>query len=165
MKASVIACPVPLEQQPLEEFRLLQESSFFRWAMLESRPYAMSIVWVWVWSWLVAGPVAAASFPPSKHLTQFLLVGSAGAVFILCLVLSRLYLGWIYIRGRLLSQTVFYEESGWYDGQTWVKPPEIIDRDRLIVSYEIKPILQRLHRTFAVLAVILLGEAGFWAFR
>lgn len=26
---------------------------------------------------------------------------------------------------RLLSAVVAYEESGWYDGQLWVKPPEV----------------------------------------
>lgn len=26
---------------------------------------------------------------------------------------------------RLLSAVIPYEESGWYDGQMWVKPPEV----------------------------------------
>ncbi|AQK88058.1 hypothetical protein ZEAMMB73_Zm00001d038853 [Zea mays] len=32
----------------------------------------------------------------------------------------RMYLGWAYVGNRLLSATVEYEETGWYDGQ--VKP-------------------------------------------
>lgn len=67
------------------------------------------------------------------------------------LALLRLYLGWSYIRDRLLNETVFYEESGWYDGQYWPKPPEVLTRDRLIVSYEIQPILRRLQRSFGCL--------------
>lgn len=33
--------------------------------------------------------------------------------------------GWSYVGDRLLSAVVPYEESGWYDGQMWVKPPEV----------------------------------------
>ena len=31
-----------------------------------------------------------------------------------------------------MEATVPYEESGWYDGQIWIKPPEILLQDRLI---------------------------------
>ena len=30
-----------------------------------------------------------------------------------------------------MEATVPYEESGWYDGQVWIKPPEILIQDRL----------------------------------
>ena len=29
-----------------------------------------------------------------------------------------------------MEATVPYEESGWYDGQIWIKPPEILLQDR-----------------------------------
>ena len=38
---------------------------------------------------------------------------------------------------RLLSAAVEYEETGWYDGQLFVKPPEVLARDRLLGSYEV----------------------------
>lgn len=41
--------------------------------------------------------------------------------------------GWSYVGDRLLSAVIPYEESGWYDGQMWVKPPEV--RYILIKSY------------------------------
>ena len=40
-----------------------------------------------------------------------------------------------------------------YDGQTFVKPPEVLARDRLLGTYEVKPTLDRLKTT-------LLGAAG-----
>ena len=40
-----------------------------------------------------------------------------------------------------------------YDGQTFVKPPEVLARDRLLGTYEVKPTLERLKAT-------LLGAAG-----
>jgi hypothetical protein len=164
MRTSATFCPVPLEQQPLQEYQDLRESCFFRWVTLDWAVYLRKMLWIWAGSWLIVGPIAAASFSPHQHLAQFLLSGTAGAALILVLVLLRLYLGWVYIRGRLNNATVCYEESGWYDGQTWAKPLEILARDRLIVSYEIHPILQRLHRTFAGLALLFFMEIGLWYF-
>lgn len=37
----------------------------------------------------------------------------------------RVLQGWSYVGDRLLSAVIPYEESGWYDGQMWVKPPEV----------------------------------------
>ena len=39
--------------------------------------------------------------------------------------------GWSYVGDRLLSAVVPYEETGWYDGQMWVKPPEVNEHDSL----------------------------------
>ena len=36
-----------------------------------------------------------------------------------------IFQGWSYVGNRLLSAVVPYEETGWYDGQLWVKPPEV----------------------------------------
>jgi hypothetical protein len=164
MEPSVFICPVPTEQQPLNEYQELQDSWFFGWVTLALRGYIMKLVWVWGWSWLLAGPVAAASFAPQKYFWHFILCGAAGAGVFLALTLLRLYLGWSYVRDRLLQETIFYEESGWYDGQTWTKPPEILTRDRLIVSYQVQPILKRLKRTFRILILFVCGGSLIWNF-
>jgi hypothetical protein len=52
-------------------------------------------------------------------------------------IAARIAGGWSYIGGRLLSASVPYEETGWYDGQTFVKPPEVLARDRLLGTYEV----------------------------
>jgi hypothetical protein len=46
-----------------------------------------------------------------------------------------------------MEATVPYEESGWYDGQVWIKPPEILLQDRLVGTYEIYPGIIRLQIT------------------
>jgi hypothetical protein len=161
-RSSLNNCPVPLEQQPLNEYEELKNSWLFRDSVATWRDYLTKMFWIWGWSWLIAGPVAAASFPPHKYLAHFLLCAAAGASVGVILALARLYLGWFYISDRLYSPTVFYEESGWYDGQTWNKPPDVVNRDRLIVTYEIKPILRRLQITFATLAGLLLIGTIFW---
>lgn len=163
-ESSVSICPVPADQQPLNEYQELKDSWFFSWVMLERRGYSMKLAWVWVWSWLIAGPVAAASFAPNKHIVQFMLCGAAGAGVFLALTLLRLYLGWSYVHDRLLREKIFYEESGWYDGQTWKKPPEMLTRDRLLVSYQVQPILQRLKRTFGILVLFVFGGSLIWNF-
>ncbi|WGV24949.1 CGLD27 family protein [Halotia branconii] len=162
IRSSVSNCPVPIDQQPLNEYEELKASWLFRDCTLNLQEYITTIAWIWGLSWLVAGPVAAASFPPNKYLAHFILCGAAGASVGVVLGLTRLYLGWHYVRDRLYSTTVFYEESGWYDGQTWMKPPEILTRDRLIVTYDIKPILQRLQLTFASLAGLLVIGTIVW---
>jgi hypothetical protein len=53
-----------------------------------------------------------------------------------------------------MEATVPYEESGWYDGQIWIKPPEVLIQDRLIGTYEIYPGLSRLHLTLIFLSVL-----------
>lgn len=162
MKSSVSNCPVPSEQQPLNEYEELKSSWLFRDCTLNLREYITKIAWIWGISWFVAFPVAAASFPPHKQSAQFIISSIAGSSVGVVLVVARLYLGWSYIRDRLMSPIIFYEESGWYDGQNWMKPQEVLTRDRLIVSYSIKPIITRLKMTFAGLAVLFVAGTIVW---
>ena len=164
MESSVSVCPVPSEQQPLNEYEELKASQFFCTCTLDWHKYLTKLAWIWGLWWIVAGPVAAASFAPYKYTTQFILCGAAGASLGVTLVLLRLYLGWTYVCDRLVRPTIFYEESGWYDGQTWTKPTEVLTRDRLIVTYQIKPILERLQRTLGGLVLLLIAGGLVWNF-
>ncbi|MGB7711763.1 MAG: CGLD27 family protein [Microcoleus sp.] len=139
-----------------------KESWFFSWATLNWPQYLAKLAWVSGWSCLVSGPIAAASFSPVKYPAQFVLCAIAGAGFILGLALLRLYLGWFYVRSRLSNPTVVYEESGWYDGQSWTKTPEVLLQDQLIVNYQLEPIQKRLRQTFYGLAVFLVAGGVIW---
>lgn len=163
MDVSASICPVPSEQLPINEYNSLRESWFFRWAALDLGGYLKAIGWVWSLGWILSGPVAAASFSPAKHPGQFVLLGAGGASLLLFLILLRLYSGWFYIQNRLTSITVFYEETGWYDGQTWEKPPEVLTQDRLISTYQVQPMLRRLHQTFGVLGASFIGGSLAWS--
>lgn len=163
-ESSLEFCPVPIEQQPVKEYEQLKDSWFFRWATLEEIPYWRKFAWIWLWAWVIVGPIAAASFSPQKHPMLFMLSGALGASVLVVLVLLRLYLGWYYIRDRLKAEQVFYEESGWYDGQIWQKPPGALARDRLIVSYEIEPIMQRLQKTALILGSLVGSGSIVWLF-
>ncbi|GAB4383927.1 MAG: CGLD27 family protein [Elainellaceae cyanobacterium] len=164
MPSSAPVCPVPTEQQPINEYQELRESWFFRWATLDLWGYLKPIGLLWSISWLVAGPVSAVSFSPAKFPGQFILFGAAGATVLPLLALVHLYLGWIYVRDRLAKPKVAYEESGWYDGQVWTKPDEVLQRDRLIVTYQIQSILKRLQLTFVAIGLLFLVGGITWQF-
>ena len=146
-------CPVPVEQQPLHQYEDVRDSWFYGWGHRPWWAYLRPLFWLWLLSWAVTGPMAAASFSPSRHPLAFGLSAGLGALILPTLALLQLYVGWAHVAGRLGQPTVSYEESGWYDGQLWVKPEEICQRDRLIVDYQVKPVLRRLRRT-------LLGIGG-----
>ena len=44
----------------------------------------------------------------------------------------------MYLRDR--PREGYYEESGWYDGQVWIKPLVLKEKESLIASIEVKPI-------------------------
>ncbi|MBP0000238.1 MAG: CGLD27 family protein [Cyanobacteria bacterium SID2] len=156
------ACPVPEEQQPINEYQALKESCLFRSSQGTLSEYIQALAWIWIPSWVVVAPVAAASFPPAKLPVQFFLSAFTGVSFVLSLGVLRLYLGWKYVRDRLDRPVVEYEESGWYDGQTWTKPPDILTRDRLVASFGIDPVLKRLSRTFSVLGLSIVAGVVGW---
>lgn len=151
-------CPVPKEQQPINEYQELQNSWFFSWGKIELPKYLAKLLWIWGFSCLLTAPVAASSFPFAKYPDRFTICTAGGGLIFVALVAIRLYLGWMYVKNRLNSEIISYEESGWYDGQTWTKTPEILTRDRLLVSYEIQPILKRIQLTFvAMMGALLVG--------
>lgn len=147
-------CPVPSEQQPLNEYSELKESWFFSWGTTEMMLFVRKLTWIWLWATVIVTPIAWASFPLDRYPAKLVLSASLGGMFLLSLTLVRLYLGWRYIRDRLQTKNLSYEESGWYDGQIWQKPESVLQRDRLIVSYEIVPILQRIQQTGLIVVAI-----------
>lgn len=148
---SQILCPVPAEQRPLNEYRVLKDSWFFGWSTQSPRVYAQRLILLWSLAWLVTGPVAAGSFDPQENPIDFVLGGILGSNLSVSLIVLRLVLGWGYVGDRLQRPTVIYEETGWYDGQEWIKPVAELDQDRLIVQYELRPILHRLRLTLGAL--------------
>ncbi|WP_204102050.1 MULTISPECIES: CGLD27 family protein [Spirulina sp. CCY15215] len=160
--SSLSSCPVPIEQQPLNEYEQLKESWLFNWAVQSPFKYTRKLAWVWGLGWLVSGPIAATSFPPAKSPLNFTLAAAGGALLFVVLLLTHLYFGWSYICDRLYRETVTYEESGWYDGQIWQKPQDVLLRERLIVTYQVKPVLDRLKKTFAVLAAFIALGSVTW---
>ncbi|CAK0786661.1 hypothetical protein CVIRNUC_009875 [Coccomyxa viridis] len=145
---------VPVDQRPATQLKELRDSQLYSWATLERDAYLKRLGVLFTSSFcLLGGPIAYQTFDPFGQTAEFLLSGALGAGFVVSLAVIRIYLGWSYVGDRLLSAAVAYEETGWYDGQTFVKPPEVLTRDRLLGTYEVKPTLARLKTT-------LLGTGG-----
>ncbi|NER80976.1 MAG: CGLD27 family protein [Leptolyngbya sp. SIO1D8] len=147
-------CPVPIEQRPINQYQDISQSWFYSWGSREIWPYSKPLVVLWCMSWFVTGPVAAASFAPSKYPLPFVIWAAVGALLLPLLTLAQLYVGWLHVGHRLQQEEVPYEESGWYDGQVWQKPEDVLNRDRLIMMYEVQPILKRVRNTLSVLIAV-----------
>lgn len=158
-KSTVNFCPVPQEQQPIYEYEQLKTSWLFDWGTLSVAQYSRKIVWVSFWSGILAVPLSMSVFVPRHDWWHCLLSSAIGICLLTGIFLARIYLGWRYIQARLQSDRIFYEESGWYDGQTWLKPTAMLNRDRLVANYEIQPIINRLQKTYGLLGgIIALGS-------
>ncbi|XP_057957867.1 uncharacterized protein LOC131150851 isoform X1 [Malania oleifera] len=132
-------CPVPVDQQPVNEYESLSASFPFSWASGDLVQYSSRLLTTGVSFTLFVGlPVAwfGAVGPESEPVKRVLGAVSSG-IFVVTLAVVRMYLGWAYVGNRLLSATVEYEETGWYDGQIWVKTAEVLARDRLLGSFSV----------------------------
>ncbi|AFY71235.1 protein of unknown function DUF1230 [Thalassoporum mexicanum PCC 7367] len=152
-----MTCPVPEEQQPLNEYLAIKDAFLYCWATRSGWPLYRILLGVWLGCWVVAGPVAASSFSPSRHLVEFVCLGSIGATIGLSLPLLRIWLAWIYVKNRLQSDKVLYEETGWYDGQEWQKPETDLAKDRLLVTYEVQPILAKIRNIHLGMAIAVIS--------
>nr|GLL26426.1 uncharacterized protein LOC109177499 [Ipomoea trifida] len=156
---------VPFEQRPVNEYSSLKESAMYSWAELGPGSFFIRLGGLWFITFTVLGvPIAAASFDPSKDPLRFALASGTGTTLLVGLIVLRIYLGWSYVGDRLLSAVVPYEETGWYDGQMWVKPPEILARDRLLGSYKVKPVIALLKQTLVGTGAFLVAAVSLFIF-
>ncbi|KAJ6914851.1 hypothetical protein NC651_016975 [Populus alba x Populus x berolinensis] len=112
-------CPVPYDQQPINEYQNLSTSFPFSWASGDIVEYCSRLFVTGAsFALLIALPVAwfGTVGPKTEPLKPVLAALSSGIV-VVSLAVVRMYLGWAYVGNRLLSATVEYEETGWYDGQ------------------------------------------------
>jgi hypothetical protein len=137
--------PIPAEQQPLRQYAELREAFLFRWPTLAWLPYLRRLLGVWGAVAVGILPLVWGSFVGDWG--HFTLAWILGANALLGLVLLHLYLGWAHVWRRLVQPRIPYEESGWYDGAMYVKSEEELAQHRLIVRYQVEPVLQRLRRS------------------
>ncbi len=164
MDPTTLPCPVPEEQQPLNEYKELQASWFFSWAALSLGKLLQRLSLVGGLSFLLISPVCFSAFSPGKWPLQFFLVSLVAAAVLPILTLIQLYVGWRHVRDRLSDTRVFYEESGWYDGQYWTKPEQVLAKDQLLVTYEVQPQMRRIEKILGGIVLTLLCQGLVWPF-
>lgn len=156
---------VPSEQRPVNEYSSLKDGILYSWGELGPAQFFLRLGGLWFVTFTALGvPIAAASFNPSREPLRFVLAAGTGTLFLVSLIVLRIYLGWSYVGDRLLSAVVPYEESGWYDGQMWVKPPEVLARDRLLGSYKVKPVVKMLKQTLVGTGALLVSAVLLFIF-
>ena len=149
-------CPVPLEQQPTNEFIELSKSVIFSWPKTK-KSLIIVLFKFWVGTFILFLVISSGSIYFKKSILKYILLSSFSSLSIPLLISIRLYLGWNHVFKRLTSERVEYEESGWYDGQVWIKPLVLKEKESLIASNEVKPILKNLIQIFSIILVLVLS--------
>ena len=149
-------CPVPIEQQPTNEFIELSKSNIFSWPKTK-KSLIIALIKIWVGTFIVFLVISSGSIYFKTSLLKYILLSFFSSLSIPILISVRLYLGWNHVFKRLTSEKVEYEESGWYDGQVWIKPLVLKEKESLIASIEVKPILRNLIQIFSIILVFALS--------
>ena len=150
-------CPVPKEQQPTNEFLELSNSKVFSLAKT-SKKFSIVLISTWLVAFLIFLVISSGSSYFHNYLLRYIFLSFFGSLSVPLLITIRLLLGWSHIYKILTSEIIEYEESGWYDGQIWNKPIELKEKENLIASLEVKPILKNLTQvTSVIISLILIG--------
>ena len=149
-------CPVPKEQQPTNEFIELSKSNIFSWSKTK-KSLILILIRFWVGAFVIFLVISSGSVYFKTSLLKYILLSLFSSLSIPILITIRLYLGWNHIFKRLTSERVEYEESGWYDGQVWIKPLVLKEKESLIATIEVKPILKNLIQIFSIILVLALS--------
>ncbi len=149
-------CPVPSEQQPTNEFIELSKSKIFSWPKTKNS-LIIILIKFWIGAFVLFLVISSGSVYFTAFPLRYILLSFFSSLSIPLLISIRLYLGWNYIFKRLMSEKVEYEESGWYDGQVWEKPLFLKEKESLIASIEVKPILKNLIQIFSIISFLALS--------
>ena len=156
-------CPVPLEQQPTNEFIELSKSVIFSWPKTK-KSLIIVLFKFWIGTFILFLVISSGSIYFKTSILKYILLSFFSSLSIPFLISLRLYLGWNHVFKRLNSESVEYEESGWYDGQVWLKPLVLKERESLIASNEVKPILKNLIQIFSIISVLALSGILFFQY-
>ena len=148
-------CPVPKNQQPTNEFIELSKSKIFSWPKSKIS-FLFILLKFWLGTFLLFIIISSGSVYFETATLKYILLSFFCSLSFPFLLSLRLYLGWNHIFKRLTSEKVEYEESGWYDGQTWIKPINLKEKETLIASLEVKPILKNLIQIISLIIIFAL---------
>ena len=149
-------CPVPREQQPTNEFIELSKSIIFSWPKTK-KSLIIVLIKFWILAFVIFLVISSGSIYFKTSLLKYVILSFFSSLSIPLLISIRLYLGWNHVYKRLTSEKVEYEESGWYDGQVWIKPLVLKEKESLIASIEVKPILNNLIQILSIISVLALS--------
>ena len=148
-------CPVPKDQQPTNEFIELSKSKIFSWPK-SKKTFSIILLRFWAGTFFIFVIISSGSVYFETSTLKYILLSFFSSLLLPFLISIRLYLGWNHIFKRLTSEKVEYEESGWYDGEIWIKPVKLKEKESLIASLEVKPILKNLTQILSLIIIFAL---------
>ena len=148
-------CPVPKEQQPTNEFIELSKSKIFSWPK-SKKSFSLVLLKFWAVTFFIFIFISSGSVYFETSMLRYILLSLFSSLSLPLLFSIRLFLGWNHIFKRLTSEKVEYEESGWYDGQVWIKPVNLKEKESLIALLEVKPILKNLIQIISLIIILAL---------
>ena len=148
-------CPGPKDQQPTNEFIELSKSKIFTWPK-SKKAFSFILLKFWIGTFFIFVVISSGSVYFETSTLRYILLSFFSSLSLPFLFSIRLYLGWNHIFKRLTSEKVEYEESGWYDGQIWIKPVKLKEKETLIALLEVKPILKNLIQILSLIIIFAL---------
>ena len=149
-------CPVPRDQQPTNEYIELSNSFIFSWPK-SKKSLIIALTKFWIGTFVLFLVISSGSVYFKASTLRYILISFFSSLSVPLLISIKLYIGWNHVFKRLNSEKVEYEESGWYDGQVWIKPLVLKEKESLIASIEVKPILKNLIQIFSIFSVLALS--------
>jgi hypothetical protein len=143
-----LLCPVPENQKPTSQYVQLKEGAFTSWATLPYKKYQVKNIRTFITLFMITSFFHPFFWDKNENFWsvffQNFLISNFLFSFCFLILLQR----WKQIDTNFQKTTIFYEESSWYDGETWEKPSIVLKNDRLISSQKLVPIINRLFNTF-----------------
>ena len=157
---AIDACPVPMDQRPSSQLKEVAEGIVSGWGGLDGKSYAVRLtILCGFFFTVIAYPIASETYNPEIQWTEAHVAAMLGSLVAVTAITLTIHNSWDYVRNRLLSATIEYEETGWYDGQVYVKTPEMLAKDRLDGTYVCGPVVERCKRTMLACGAGVLGCA------
>ena len=150
-----LSCPVPKDQRPINEYMKLVQSNFFNWPILPGSFFKRKILKIFFLYFSIFLPFSNLFFDFNKSLIKLLIVNSILSFVFVIFIIIRLFLAWNYIKERLYNSAIFYEESSWYDGRTWIKSKKILFQEKLIHMYQVLPIIEKITNMLRLMCTLL----------
>lgn len=161
-----IRCPVPRDQRPFYEYLKRKQSIVLGWVALNQIKYTRRFFVTFFILFGLLFPINSWTISFYYYPVQNLLINTLSSLIGLAILYSYFFIAWGYAGRRLVEAKVWYEESGWYDGRIWIKPPSILKHERLLYHYQLVPLLKRLENTLRIilLSITLVALTLFFLF-
>lgn len=143
-----LLCPISENQKPINNYIGLKENSLTSWTTLSNKKYNRKLYFLFLSFFLTISFLRIYSFLGFYYFYDWFLENIFFASFCVLFLLSTILFRWLQIENTFQTARIFYEESSWYDGQTWEKPLILIKNDRLLSSQKIRPVRKRIQQTF-----------------